>query len=99
MKKIGILFLVLLGISACVKDEVVQGPPVIESVSFLPEDVTAVDEATITAVVTDSDGIKSVTLTYTIKDENFTLDMQAEAPNTYTAVIPAQPNKTKVEFL
>lgn len=98
MKKIFILFLVLLGVSACVKDEVVQGPPTIEAVTFLPGDVTDTDEVTVTAIVKDYAGIKSVDLTYTIKNEDFVLNMQAGVANTYTAVIPAQPDKTKVEF-
>jgi len=98
MKKIYILLLLVLGVSACVKDEVFEGPAIIESVTYLPQEVTAADDVTVTAIVTDLNGLKTVTLNYSIEEDNFTVNMEAVAKNTYSGVIPAQKNKTKVSF-
>ncbi|MGL4583034.1 MAG: lamin tail domain-containing protein, partial [Flavobacterium sp.] len=98
MKKIFILFMVLIGLSSCVKDEVFEGPAVIESITYLPKTVTTEDNVTVTAVVTDLIGIKSIKLNYVIDSETFSLEMKEAGKNTFTAVIPAQKAKTKVDF-
>ncbi|WP_410879843.1 lamin tail domain-containing protein [Myroides sp. DW712] len=98
MKKLYILFFVLLGITSCVKDEVFEGPAVIESVTYAPQEVTSTDEVTVTAKIVDLKGIQSATLTYSIENKNVEVAMKAGENNTFTGIIPAQPNKTKVEL-
>jgi len=98
MKKLYILFFLLLGITSCVKDEVFEGPAIIESVTYLPQEVTSTDEVTVTAKIVDLKGITAATLNYSIENKNMEVSMQAGKNNEFTGVIPAQPNKTKVEF-
>lgn len=98
MKKVYILFILLLGITSCVKDEVFESPAVIDSVIYAPQEVTSANEVTVTAKVLDLNGIKSATLTYSIENENVEVVMTEIDNQTFTGIIPAQPNKTKVEF-
>lgn len=98
MKKIFILFFILIGLSSCVKDEVFEGPATIASVTYLPKTVTSEDAVTVTAIVTDLIGVQNVKLNYSVDAEKFSLDMKLSAKNTYTAIIPAQKGQAKVEF-
>lgn len=98
MKKIVILFLLLVGFTACVKDEVFEGPALIEAVTYTPQEVTSADAVTVTATVTDLSGLKTVTLNYSVEDAPFTVKMEAVSKNTYSGTIPAQKNNTKVSF-
>lgn len=98
MKKLYILFFLLLGITSCVKDEVFEGPAIIESVTYAPQEVTSADEVTVTAKVLDLKGITSATLTYSIENKNVEVEMKKTDNQTFAGIIPAHPNKTKVEF-
>ena len=96
MKKIMFVALALLvGLASCVKDK--QYPGInISNVSYAPTAVQAADDVTVTATITSFKDF-TAKLVYTIGDENTELAMTA-AEDVYTAIIPAQPNGTKVSF-
>ena len=96
MKKIMIVALALLmGLASCVKDK--QYPGInISNVSYTPTAVQADDDVTVTATITSFKDF-TAKLVYVINEESKELDMTA-AEDVYTAVIPAQPDGTKVSF-
>ena len=97
MKKIMFVALALLvGLASCVKDK--QYPGInIANVSYAPTAVQATDDVTVTATITSFKDF-TAKLVYTIGDENKELAMTAAESNLYNAVIPAQPDGTKVSF-
>ncbi len=96
MKKIMIVALALLmGLASCVKDK--QYPGInIANVSYAPTAVQASDDVTVTATITSFKDF-TAKLVYVINEESKELAMTA-AEDIYTAVIPAQPDGTKVSF-
>ena len=96
MKKIMFVALALLmGLASCVKDK--QYPGInIANVSYAPTAVQATDDVTVTATITSFKDF-TAKLVYVINEESKELAMKA-AEDVYTAVIPAQPNGTKVSF-
>lgn len=96
MKKIMFVALALLmGLASCVKDK--QYPGInISNVSYAPTAVQASDDVTVTATITSFKDF-TAKLVYVINEESKELAMTA-AEDVYTAVIPAQPNETKVSF-
>ena len=96
MKKIMFVALALLmGLASCVKDK--QYPGInIANVSYAPTAVQASDDVTVTATITSFKDF-TAKLVYVINEESKELAMTA-AEDVYTAVIPAQPNETKVSF-
>ena len=85
----------LVGLASCVKDK--QYPGInISNVSYTPTAVTEYSDVTVTATITSFKDF-TAKLVYTIGDENKELGMTA-AEDLYTAVIPAQPDGTKVTF-
>ena len=96
MKKIMFVALALLvGLASCVKDK--QYPGInISNVSYTPTAVTDYSDVTVTATITSFKDF-TAKLVYTIGDENKELGMTA-AEDLYTAIIPAQPDGTKVTF-
>lgn len=99
MKKIMFVALALLmGLASCVKDK--QYPGInIANVSYAPTAVQATDDVTVTATITSFKDF-TAKLVYSTDAANKTeeLGMVAGENNLYTAVIPAQPNGTKVSF-
>lgn len=100
MKKILFAALALLVVMAsCVKDEPYYGIT-ISGISYTPKAMTDVNDVTVTANIASFYDMKA-TLYYTLNEDErinevpMTLD---EATKLYTAVIPAQPNDTKVVF-
>ena len=96
MKKIMFVALALLmGLASCVKDK--QYPGInIANVSYAPTAVQASDDVTVTATITSFKDF-TAKLVYVINEESKELAMTA-AEDVYTAVIPAQPDGTKVSF-
>ena len=96
MKKIMFAAIALIVMMAsCVKDK--QYPGInISNVSYAPTAVQADDDVTVTATITCFKDF-TAKLVYTIGDENKELAMTA-AEDVYSAVIPAQPDGTKVSF-
>lgn len=97
MKKIMFVALALLvGLASCVKDK--QYPGInISNVSYAPTAVQAADDVTVTATITSFKDF-TAKLVYTIGDENKELAMTAAEGNLFNAIIPAQPDGTKVSF-
>lgn len=99
MKKIMFVALALLvGLASCVKDK--QYPGInISNVSYAPTAVQAADDVTVTATITSFKDF-TAKLVYSTDEANKAeeLGMVAGENNLYTAVIPAQPDGTKVSF-
>ena len=97
MKKIMFAALALIVMMAsCVKDKQYAGIN-ISNVSYTPTAVTEYSDVTVSATITCFKDF-TAKLVYTINDENTELAMTA-VEDVYTAVIPAQPDGTKVSFL
>ena len=86
----------LVGLASCVKDKQYAGIN-ISNVSYTPTAVTEYSDVTVSATITCFKDF-TAKLVYTINDENTELAMTA-VEDVYTAVIPAQPDGTKVSFL
>ena len=100
MKKILYAFMLVstLVLTACVKDNVYEGPSTIDKVSIAPEAPTSINEIVVTATVSGLQNVSSATLRYTINGAANTIDMQGNG-KTYTATIPAQPDGTKITYV
>ncbi len=88
----------LVGLASCVKDK--QYPGInISNVSYAPTAVQAEDDVTVSATITSFKDF-TAKLVYTVgeAEKAIELAMTAGADNLYTAVIPAQPDGTKVKF-
>lgn len=88
----------LMGLASCVKDK--QYPGInIANVSYAPTAVQATDDVTVTATITSFKDF-TAKLVYSTDEANKAeeLGMVAGENNLYTAVIPAQPDGTKVSF-
>ena len=88
----------LMGLASCVKDK--QYPGInIANVSYAPTAVQATDDVTVTATITSFKDF-TAKLVYSIGEVEKAneLAMIAGTDNLYSAVIPAQPNGTKVSF-
>lgn len=101
MKKLFFVFaLVALTFTACVKDEVYNGPATISDVAYAPEAVTPSDAVTVTAKITCLLDF-TATLKYTVNDaEAVPVEMigsEAEK-DIYTATIPVQADQAVVVF-
>ncbi len=99
MKKIMIVALALLmGLASCVKDK--QYPGInISNVSYAPTAVQADDDVTVTATITSfKDFTAKLVYSTDAASKAEELGMVAGEENTYTAVIPAQPDGIKVSF-
>lgn len=96
MKKIMFAALALIVMMAsCVKDKQYAGIN-ISNVSYNPTAVTEYSDVTVSATITCFKDF-TAKLVYTIDDENTEMAMTA-VEDVYTAVIPAQPDGTKVSF-
>ena len=99
MKKIMFVALALLmGLASCVKDK--QYPGInISNVSYAPTAVQADDDVTVTAIITSFKDF-TAKLVYSINEAERAVElaMTGGDGDLYTAVIPAQPDGTKVSF-
>ena len=88
----------LMGLASCVKDK--QYPGInISNVSYAPTAVQADDDVTVTATITSfKDFTAKLVYSTDAASKAEELGMVAGEENTYTAVIPAQPDGTKVSF-
>lgn len=99
MKKIVFAALALLVMMAsCVKDEPYYGIT-ISSVSYAPQAMTDLNDVTVTAAIASFYEVKA-TLCYILNESEQINEvaMTQDATKAFTAVIPAQPNDTKVVF-
>ena len=96
MKKILLIALAILALAACVKDDLYPYPSVANVKNTVAYYET--DDVTVTAVVTALKDLTGVDLVYKAgNDAEKTVAMTASG-NTYSAVIPAQPMGTEVEY-
>ena len=88
----------LMGLASCVKDKQYPGIT-ISNVTYNPTAVQASDDVTVTATITSFKDF-TAKLVYSTDEANKAeeLGMVAGENNLYTAVIPAQPDGTKVSF-
>ena len=96
MKKIMLVALALLiGLASCVKDKQYPGIK-ITGVTYAPTQVTEYDDVTVSAAITS---FKEFTAKlYYVTDAEPTPVVMNEVEGLYTAVIPAQPTGTVVQF-
>lgn len=103
MKKIiGILVIALIGFAvvSCVEDDVFPAPPLVSSVSMNPMAPESNQDITITATVTDINGVESVKLYYKINEGSYITQAMARVgtTNNYTGTIPGQESLTNVHY-
>lgn len=100
MKAIKYLFMfaILSLMTACVEDEVYQGPSTISKVESNIAAPTSFDDVTITAVVEGLQAPRTVTLAYSINGAAPVLVEMTGDGKTYKGTIPAQPDGTKVTY-
>ena len=101
MKKLLFAALALIvTMASCVKDEQYTGITISDPV-YSPVAMTEVNDVTVTTTITSFYELKEVVLCYTLNDADkvntvaMTLDKATKA---YSAIIPAQPDGTKVAF-
>lgn len=93
------IVLVLLAVS-CVEDEMYKGPANIEKVEFAPLEVTPADDVTITATITDLQGVTGAKIQYKVNGGSQSeVTMTKGNGDTYTGVIPKQADKAVVTFI
>ena len=99
MKKLLLFATILtLGFSACVEDKPYEGPASISDVAYTPTTVTSNDDVTVTAKITDLNGVASAKVQYKIGDGNYTSVNMTADKNIYTGIIPQQANEAEVTF-
>ena len=93
-------FALIVMMASCVKDEQYTGIT-ISDLSYSPVAMTEVNDVTVTASITSFYDITEAILYYTLndaeKEETVAMTMDA-ATKVYSAIIPAQPDGTKVVF-
>lgn len=90
--------LMLLAVS-CVEDDVYKGPANIEKVEYAPLAVTAADDVTVTAIITDLQGVKAAKILYKVNSGSQSEVTMVGSGNTYTGVIPKQADGAVVAFV
>lgn len=94
------LLIAMFLMASCVEDKVYEGPSSITSVTLSPEAPTSFDDVTVTVTVEGLQTVSTATLAYTAGSVKQTVNMDngTNGNGTYMAVIPAQPDGTKVSF-
>ena len=88
----------LMGLASCVKDKQYPGIT-ISNVSYSPTAVTEYSDVTVSATITSFKDFTAKLVFTTGEDSKVQeLAMTADGENIYTAVIPAKPDGTKVNF-
>ena len=96
MKKIFTIIAIALPVlfTSCLKDALYEGPSNIDSIALSPEAPTSNDAVTVTATVSGVQKVTKASLTY-----NGTALEMSGSGKTFTATVPAQPDKTVVEVV
>ena len=84
--------------AACMEDEVYEGPSSIDSVASSIAAPTSTDNVTVTAVVSGLQAVRTATLSYSINGGGYNEVAMSGNGNTFTGVIPAQEDGTKVKY-
>lgn len=102
MKKIKFLLSVVLVMSlimtACVKDEIFEGPPVVSDLTITPQAPVENQPVQVNVKVTDLNGVQSVKLFYQTAMKAFTEVTMTASGNMYTAQIPGQASSVTVSY-
>ena len=100
MKTMKYLFMltVMALMAACMEDEVYEGPSSIDSVASSVAAPTSTDNVTVTAVVSGLQAVRTATLSYSINGGGYNEVAMSGNGNTFTGVIPAQEDGTKVKY-
>ena len=100
MKTMKYLFMltVMALMAACMEDEVYEGPSSIDSVASSIAAPTSTDNVTVTAVVSGLQAVRTATLSYSINGGGYNEVAMSGNGNTFTGVIPAQEDGTKVKY-
>lgn len=95
-----ILIALMLFTVSCVEDDMYNGPATIEKIEYSPTTVTPDDEVTVTATITDLQGVTAARIQYKVNSGTQTeVTMTKGSGNTYTGVIPKQADKAEVAFV
>lgn len=102
MKKIKFLLSMVLVMSlfmtACVKDEIFEGPPVASDLTITPQAPIENQPVQVSIKVTDLNGVQSVTLFYQTAMKAFTEVAMTANGNIYSAQIPGQASTVSVSY-
>lgn len=92
------IVLMLLAVS-CVEDDMYKGPANIEKVEYTPLTVTPDDDVTVTATISDLQGVTAARIQYKVNGGSQTeVVMTKGSGDTFTGVIPKQDDKAVVIF-
>lgn len=95
---LGAAVLAVAALTSCVKDEYYPSEPTIADVAFSPLTVPAETAVTVTATITDIQGIASATIKYKVNGGSVQSAKMTANGKVYTGTIPAQANLSSVEF-
>lgn len=102
MKKICLSLIVsgvmALGFTSCVEDDFYQGPATIANIAYSPTTVTPDDDVTVTADITDIQGITSAAIKYKVSGGSEQTVSMTNSGSAYTGKIPKAADKATVEF-
>lgn len=94
-----IFIVLMLLVVSCVEDDMYKGPANIEKVEYAPLAVTPDDDVTVTATITDLQGVTAARIQYKVNGGAQTeVTMTKGNGNTYSGVIPKQADKAVVVF-
>lgn len=97
-KLFALIMIVSLIISACVKDEVFQGPPVINPPVLNPQSPVDGQAVQVSVKVTDLNGVASVKLFYNPGQTAFTEVLMTASGDMYSGTIPGQDSDVTVNY-
>lgn len=97
-KIIGLMMVLGIIITACVKDEIFQGPPIISELVLTPQAPAENQAVEVSVKVTDLNGVNTVKLFYNADGGSFTEVAMSGSNNIYTAQIPGQDSDVTVNF-
>jgi len=93
-----LLIILSLLITACVKDEIFQGPPVLSNLTMTPQIPTENETVQISVKAVDMNGLKKVSLFYSISGGGFVEAPMTGSEDIYTAQIPGQTSNVTVNY-
>lgn len=102
MKNIKLIMTVLMAMAlfmtACVKDEIFEGPPVMSDLVLTPQAPVENQPVQVSIKVTDLNGVQTVTLFYQTGLKSFTDTLMSANDNIYSAEIPGQASGVTVSY-
>ncbi len=92
--------LIVLGLItvSCVEDKIYTGPSNISKIEISPKKVTPDDAVTVSATITDLQGVTSADIEYQVNGGAKTKVKMTGSADVYSGVIPKQADKSEVKF-